>query len=116
MGKQGNYHGKKRMNPALQNQILEATIQKRLKEVKDDGIKYGVLAMRVMSSMVLSDKCGMTKEQIEVFNKEIKNLADSMLEDYVSIPDMVKTLHDEMGFTMDADELVRLDPSLGAYM
>ena len=69
-----------------------------------------------MTIMVLSDKTGLPESQIEHIMKQLGDLSDSVMQDYMTIPDLIKTLKEEHDFSIKEEELIKFYPELEAYL
>ena len=70
------------------------------KDLKHEGLdatRKAVDAYSVAVAMVLYDKLHFGAPKIQMTLKQIENLFDSILKDYITIEDMKQTLEDEIG-------------------
>ena len=112
-----HYQKQKNLNPAVQRALTEQKITNALKDARQKGIDWACLAYEIMALMVLHDKFGIDdSEELKRYCIEMNNLSDTMLGEYANLSDFVLTLHDECGFTMSEEDLIRIDPSLAGLM
>lgn len=111
-----NYQKPKRNNPALNKAILEKRIQTAMNTAKKAGIEYAGIAYNIISVMVLYDKLGLSDEQIESYMKYVSELSESITQEYVDIPDMIKAIKEEHGIAINDDILLKYYPALEGYL
>lgn len=116
-GKRNIHQRPKQLNPAAQQLQLERAIKIAHKKGYQSGIDWACIAYEVMTVMVLHDKFGIEdKDELKRYCHEMGSLADCMTREYATLSDFVKTLKEECGFTLDDDDLVRIDPGLAGLM
>lgn len=106
----------KRQNPAVGQMKIEQRIKKAMEETKQNAIEYTTIIYSIILLMVLSDKTDMTQERIMHIKTEIDRAFDSINKDYMTIPDVIKTLHDEYGYNLSEDNLLKYYPELEGYL
>ena len=116
MGKHSKFQHSKGINPAVQKAKLAANIEAKLIDAHNKGVNRGCLGFEIIALMILHDKFGMEEKDIKRFADEVNYTTDSVIQKYVSIPDMIKCLHEECGFTMTDDQLIAIDPSLAGFL
>lgn len=113
---QKHYQKQKQNNPAVQRLKIEQRIKQAMEQSRHDGIVYGSIVTILMTIMVLSDKTGLPESQIEHIMKQLGDLSDSVMQDYMTIPDLIKTLKEEHDFSIKEEELIKFYPELEAYL
>ena len=113
---QKHYQKQKQNNPAVQRLKIEQRIKQAMEQSRHDGIVYGSIVTILMTIMVLSDKTGLPESQIEHIMKQLGDLSDSVMQDYMTIPYLIKTLKEEHDFSIKEEELIKFYPELEAYL
>lgn len=110
------YHNAKKLNPAVQQAKIEQRVKQAMLQSRKDGIEYGSIVTILLIIMVLSDKTDMPEEELEYVMKQLGDLSDSLMQDYMSVPDLIKTLKEEHNFSIKEDKLIKFYPELEAYL
>lgn len=110
------YHNAKKLNPAVQQAKIEQRVKQAMLQSRKDGIEYGSIVTILLIIMVLSDKTNMPEEELEYVMKQLGDLSDSLMQDYMSVPDLIKTLKEEHNFSIKEDKLIKFYPELEAYL
>ena len=116
MSKNKLFYKKKNNNPALTQMKIENRIKKSMDEATMQGRKYAVLVYSILLAMVLSDKTRLTDEEIQKVINELDRMADSVIGDYMTIPDVVKTIKEEYNIKLSNDDLLKYYPELEGYL
>lgn len=111
-----SYGKKKKYNPVVEKMKIEQRIKFAMNESKKAGIEFASIVYNVMSIMVLYDKLGLTDKQIDLFMSNLTKMAESINEDYIDIPDVIKTIKEEHGIKMNDDIILKYYPSLEGYL
>ena len=111
-----HYMKPKRSNPEIGRQHTENRIKEAMNESRDIGIQYASLVYNIVIAHVLHDKTDLNDEQIHGVIAHIANAFDSILGDYMTIPDIIKTLKEENNFTLDEKKLIEFYPELEGYL
>jgi hypothetical protein len=106
----------KQSNPALQQMMIEKRVKEAMKQSEQSGLEKGVILYTIILSMVLHDKSGLPEEDIKRIIKEISRAADSINGDYETIPDMIKALKEEGGYTISDEKLMEYWPELEGFL
>ncbi|WP_301066523.1 hypothetical protein [uncultured Duncaniella sp.] len=76
-----------------------------MKSAKQQGRRYGTISTLVICLSVLNDNYGFTTEQLDEFYKKVDDMADSLIENYVTLEDMVKALDEYYGLKLPAEDI-----------
>ena len=76
------------------------------------GKEYGALAMGVISLMACISQD--TTEDAAKYLIEASDVLDIKL--HIKIPDLIDLVNKKMGTKVTADEIVKLDPTVGAFV
>lgn len=76
-----------------------------MKSAKQQGRRYGTISTLVICLSVLNDNYGFTTEQLDEFYKKVDDMADSLIENYVTLEDMVKALDEYYNLKLPAEDI-----------
>lgn len=76
-----------------------------MKSAKQQGRRFGTISTLVICLMVLNDNYGFTTEQLDEFYKKADDMADSMLQNFVTLEDMVKAMDEYYGLKLPAEDI-----------
>jgi len=111
-----NYQKPKRTNPELERQKIQARIKQAMDEAYHDGMNYAIMVYTLINLIVLSDKTSLTEEDIGKVVKEIDRASESISENYVTVPDIIRTLKEEYHYKFDIERIVKWYPQLQAFL
>lgn len=103
-------------NIAVQKAIINKHLNDRADIIRQDAINYSVNCMNLMSYMVLSDKFGFSNDDLIRYRKQIEEISDSLMKDYMSIEDIIITCKEEFGIELPVDRLLVIDPTFSAFI
>ena len=116
MSRNKSYQKSKNNNPALTRIGIENRIREAMDDAKNQGIRYASIIYNILLVMVLSDKTRLTDEEVQKVSDELTRVSESILGDYMTIPDAIKTLKEEYGFKLSGDDLLKYFPELEGYL
>lgn len=105
-----------KQNPMVEQLKIEKRIKKAMDEARDSGIEYTSIVYSVILLMVLSDKTDMSEDEIQRIKDEVVRAAESITKEYMTIPDVIKTLAEEHNYKLDTKKLLKYYPELEGFL
>jgi len=105
----------------MRNQYSEVMKMKKeyrskLAEATMDGVRYGMLAMEIMMLAYDTRSIEEKKKYIDNMRTDLERMQEEVTKQYIPIKDLIGKIYSEFGEDMGmAEELVEIDPKLGAY-
>ena len=106
----------KHYNPAVRELTVKNTLKKAMNEGRENGIEYATIIYNLLLIMVLCDKTSMSDDEITHVLKNLDSICDSILQRYLTIPDIIKCLKEEHNFEMPEEKLIKFYPELEGYL
>ena len=93
--------GKNPKNKGKPNPRRIPATQQDVERAERRGHKFGVSTAMAIFFTVLFVKHGATKDELQVFWREVCELSDSVAKGYVNAADLRRTLAEEYGITLE---------------
>lgn len=112
-----NQHFQKRkgMNPKLKEISIQKALANEVQMAKGAGISYGLLVSRLITIMVHCSKPTYTTKDIMSEVTEVTNKIILEAREYPLLKDIPEKMR-ELGYNLSNEEIVKNDPTLGAYL
>lgn len=110
-----HFQKKKGMNPKLREMSIQKALVNEVQAAKSAGINYGLLASRLITIMI---HCSIPTYNTKDIMSEVTEVTNKLIleaKKYPLLKDIPEKMR-ELGYNLSNEEIVKNDPTLGAYL